>query len=107
MCAGGVLVGRDVSDKWRVEGIVRWTGGRVGACVCEVQHALDGGFGRSVPMSCRRYVHTHFICLESCFSCEVLICAYLDRRATVGQRVCSIQSATCQDKEQEGHSPHM
>ena len=26
-----------------VEGIVGWTGGRVGACVCEVQHALDGG----------------------------------------------------------------
>ena len=33
MCAGDVLVGCDVSDKWRVEGIVRWTGGRVGACV--------------------------------------------------------------------------
>ena len=56
MCAGDVLVSCDVSDKWRVEGIVGWTGGRVGACVCEVQHALDGGFGRCVPMSCRRYV---------------------------------------------------
>ena len=42
MCAGDVLVSCDVSDKWRVEGIVGWTGGRVGACVCEVQHALDG-----------------------------------------------------------------
>ena len=35
MCAGGVL-SCEVSDKWRVEGIVRWTGGRVGACACEV-----------------------------------------------------------------------
>ena len=58
MCAGDVLVSCDVSDKWRVEGIVGWTGGRVGACVCEVQHALDGGFGICVPMSCRRYVRT-------------------------------------------------
>ena len=46
MCAGDVLVSCDVSDKWRVEyGIVGWTGGRVGSCVCEVQHALDGGLG--------------------------------------------------------------
>ena len=89
MCAGDVLVSCDVSDKWRVEGIVGWTGGRVGACVCEVQHALDGGFGICVPMSCRRYVRTQLF--GSCFSCEVLIRAYLDRRATVGQRVCSIQ----------------
>ena len=59
MCAGDVLVSCDVSDKWRVEyGIVGWTGGRVGSCVCEVQHALDGGFGICVPMSCRRYVRT-------------------------------------------------
>ena len=36
MCAGNVLVSCDVSDKWRVEGIAGWTGGRVGACVCEV-----------------------------------------------------------------------
>ena len=58
MFAGDVLVSCDVSDKWRVEGIVGWTGGRAGTCVCEVQHALDGGFGRCVPMSCRRYVRT-------------------------------------------------
>ena len=81
MCAGDVLVSCDVSDKWRVEGIVGWTGGRVGACVCEVQHALDGGFGICVPMSCRRYVRTQLF--GKLFSCEVLICAYLDRRATV------------------------
>ena len=69
MCAGDVLVSCDVSDKWRVEGIVGWTGGRVGACVCEVQHALDGGFGICVPMSCRRYAVGMYVrsCLESCF----------------------------------------
>ena len=33
--------------------------GRSGRGVaCEVQHALDGGLGRCVPMSCRRYVRT-------------------------------------------------
>ena len=58
MCAGDVLLSCDVSDKWRVEGIVRWTEGRVGVCACEVHHALDGGFGRCVPMSCRRYEQT-------------------------------------------------
>ena len=59
MCAGDILASCDVSDKWRAEGTVRWTEGRVGVCACEVQHALDGGFGRCVLMSCRRYARTH------------------------------------------------
>ena len=80
MCAGDVLVGCDVSDKWRVEGIVRWTGGRVGACARLMGVLADACQCRAVGM----YVRS---CLERCFSCEVLICAYLDRRATVGQIV--------------------
>ena len=85
MCAGDVLVDCDVSGKWRVEGIVRWTGGRVGACACEVQHALDGGFGGCVPMSCRRYVRTQLF--GKLLFLRSVDFAYLDRRATVGQRV--------------------